>query len=296
MRAPVLILGMHRSGTTMLVQLLTDLGFFAGAHLDPNAETWYLLRRNEWILRRAGGAWDHPTPCVRFLRNPAIRGQVVELLKTDIEQRFSEFVRGGLGSSVLEGPWGGKDPRLCFTLPIWREIFPDCRVILVRRNGVDVADSLVRRTGIDWDDGSAVSVKPLHRRIKSVWHPFEFLTNWSKTTRCFDLDSCFELWEEYVEAAERVFEEFEGEKLAINYEEMLQTPREHLAQAATFCGIEASDERVRTVTEQVDGSRRFAFQKDPELLEFYSKVENSTWMRRLGYAGLADVDQPNLSD
>ena len=287
MRPPVFILGMHRSGTTMLVQLLADLGFFAGDHLDPNAETWYLLRRNEWILRRAGGAWDQPQAATRFLRQPVIQEQLIKLLRTDVEQRLSEFVSGGLSSRMLEGPWGGKDPRLSFTLPIWREIFPNCRIILMRRNGVDVARSLVQRAEKSWDSGSAISIQRAHRRLKSVWHPFEFLPHWSKPTRCFDLAEGFDLWQEYVEASETTFDQFEGDKLALRYEDLLANPEAHLAQVAEFCEIEVEDQRIQNVTQQVNNDRRLAFLQDPALRSFYDKIADNHWMRQLGYDELA---------
>ena len=287
MHAPVFILGMHRSGTTMLVQLLNELGFFAGDHLDPNEETWYLLRRNEWILRRAGGAWDQPANCRAFLRQPTIQEQLIELLNADVKKRFSEFVSGGLSSRLLEGPWGGKDPRMSFTLPIWQEIFPNCRVILMRRNGVDVANSLARRADASWASGSAVSVRPLRRRIKSVLHPFEFLPHWSKPTRCFDLQSGFELWQDYVAAAESVFEQFEGDKIALRYEDLLANPADHLAQVAEFCELAAQPEQIAAAAEQVDGERRLAFLKIPELRAFYETVATNPWMQTLGYDALA---------
>lgn len=288
MQPPVFILGMHRSGTTMLVRLLSELGFFAGDHLDPNEETWYLLRRNEWILRRAGGAWDQPRAALGFLRQPMIQEQLIEQLRTDVERRFSEFVSGGLSSRLLEGPWGGKDPRLSFTLPIWHEIFPNCRIILMRRNGVDVARSLVHRTGTSWASGSAVSFRPLRQRIKAVWHPFEFLPHWSKPTRCFDLESGFDLWQDYVETAETVFEQFEGDKLALRYEDLLQNPQDHLATVAGFCEIEASGQQIKDAARQVDGGRRLAFLQDPELQAFYRKVADNPWMRKLGYDALVE--------
>jgi len=287
MQAPVFILGMHRSGTTMLVQLLNELGFFAGDHLDPNEETWYLLRRNEWILRRAGGAWDQPKACLAFLRQPAIQEQLIELLTADVRKRFSEFVSGGLGSRLLEGPWGGKDPRMSFTLPIWQEVFPNCRIILMRRNGVDVANSLARRADASWASGSAASVRTLRRRIKSVLHPFEFLPHWSKPTRCFDLESGFDLWQDYVETAESVFEQFEGDKIALRYEDLLADPAAHLAEVARFCDLETSPEQISAASEQVDGDRRLAFLKVPALREFYHKVAATPWMKTLRYDALA---------
>ena len=102
MRPPVFIFGMHRSGTTLLVKLLHELGLFAGNNWDPNAEPWYLLRRNEWILRRAGGAWDRPTPALDFLQQPTIRRALVAIYHNCVrngEQLEIPELRDELGTS-----------------------------------------------------------------------------------------------------------------------------------------------------------------------------------------------------
>jgi hypothetical protein len=44
-----------------------------------------------------------------------------------------------------ESAWGFKDPRLCVLLPLYIEIFPDCKVVHIRRNPNDVAASLCRK-------------------------------------------------------------------------------------------------------------------------------------------------------
>ncbi len=71
-RPPVIVAGMHRCGTTMLVRLLTRVGGFFGTRLDPNAEAFFFLRLNEGVLRRAGGAWDYPLSTVRYLEDAGL--------------------------------------------------------------------------------------------------------------------------------------------------------------------------------------------------------------------------------
>ena len=66
---PILITGMHRSGTTLMVKLLRKLGYFPGHRLDSNLESTFFQRLNEWVLKRSGGAWDNPLPIKNLLKS-----------------------------------------------------------------------------------------------------------------------------------------------------------------------------------------------------------------------------------
>ena len=50
-------------------------------------------------------------------------------------------------------PWGWKDPRSCLTLPFWRDLRPDLKVIVCLRNPFEVAVSLRRRSGTSYTFG-----------------------------------------------------------------------------------------------------------------------------------------------
>lgn len=65
-RAPVLVIGMHRSGTSLVTRLLRDLGLFIGWRLDDNAEAYLFRALNEWLLREAGATWQTPAPVRRL--------------------------------------------------------------------------------------------------------------------------------------------------------------------------------------------------------------------------------------
>ncbi|HEY7155377.1 MAG TPA: sulfotransferase, partial [Gemmataceae bacterium] len=144
---PLCIAGMHRSGTSMIASLLHECGLDLGPEKDllrPNAgnpdgywESRSFLRLNDAILAALGGSWDRPplgdvpgwekrTPLDRF-RNQARR----------LARRF----RG-------REPWGWKDPRNCLTLPLWRSVLPEMKVLICVRNPLAVAESLRSRDGL----------------------------------------------------------------------------------------------------------------------------------------------------
>jgi hypothetical protein len=58
---PIIILGMHRSGTSMINGLLQRAGVFIGHRQLPSRqhEAVFFLRFNEWIFSQANATWDN---------------------------------------------------------------------------------------------------------------------------------------------------------------------------------------------------------------------------------------------
>lgn len=51
MNPPVIIIGMHRSGTSLVARLLDVLGLFLGKYKDENHEARLFISINDWFLR-----------------------------------------------------------------------------------------------------------------------------------------------------------------------------------------------------------------------------------------------------
>ena len=49
-KQPVIILGMHRSGTTMITKILENLGLYVGAEKEENHEALFFWEINNWIF------------------------------------------------------------------------------------------------------------------------------------------------------------------------------------------------------------------------------------------------------
>ena len=47
---PVIIIGMHRSGTSMLTRLLEKAGLFVGHEKENNWEAWFFPKINQWLF------------------------------------------------------------------------------------------------------------------------------------------------------------------------------------------------------------------------------------------------------
>ena len=163
---PIIIIGMHRSGTSLITQLLEELGLFVGKEKDSNNESLMFVHLNNWLLRQAGATWDNPLPFKYLLENTTLRSLAVQYLSDFLNSRqiYSYIDKNTLNGKnnlqQLDFPWGWKDPRNTFTLPFWFDIFPNAKTINVVRNGVDVAQSLkvraikdLQRVERKWKEG-----------------------------------------------------------------------------------------------------------------------------------------------
>ena len=148
-RRVVVVLGMHRSGTSAVAGSLQRLGVDFGPRLMPateaNARGYYehidLVNVHDRLLLALGRSWDDTYPFPPdWWRDDALTG------------RFREDVLGLLRRDFPSaGLWGFKDPRLCRLLPwwepIWRAVGSEPFFVLVRRAPSEVADSMAKREG-----------------------------------------------------------------------------------------------------------------------------------------------------
>lgn len=146
----LLILGMHRSGTSALAGVLSLAGADPGPSLIPPADGinpkgfWEhreVVAIHEQLLGALGTAWhdDRPLPEKWWLRPEilAFRTQLIDVVRRDFAQ-----------SPI----WILKDPRLCRLIPLWLELLKQLdikpRFIICLRHPLEVAASLERRDGI----------------------------------------------------------------------------------------------------------------------------------------------------
>ncbi len=140
----VLVLGMHRSGTSALAGALGAMGFGIGPPDDlmpaddGNPEGYFellsIVRANDDLLAHFGGRWDSP-PIFPH-----------DWTKEDVAIQFVDAQRAALGELFGNDPYLLKDPRISILLPLWRQITndKDCAVVIVR-DPLEVAASLTRR-------------------------------------------------------------------------------------------------------------------------------------------------------
>ncbi len=283
---PVIIMGMHRSGTTMISRMLADLGIFMGRLGRKNHEALFFHRCNQWLLRENGGSWAYPAVIDTLLDNPEARALVADYLRWLMDSPRSALYLGPDGYVQSHGltrhmaPWGWKNPMNTYTLPLWLDIFPDAKVIYLYRHGVDVAQSLVKRT----NQQLRHNLTRWQQIPGSLRYSLIFGTWPHYSTRCLNLAGAFDLWEEYTERGDHHMAALPaGQGLSVCYEDFLQNPVAGLQQICDFSGIQPGPARIQAVAAQVNESRSQAYAHNPELQAFYEQVKASPQMQRYGY-------------
>lgn len=161
------------------------------ASAPDNEEGFWEDRRfvalNQEILDRLGGGWDIP-PRVepgweRRVDLSPVRARATSLLSTLSEREA----------------WGWKDPRNSLTLPFWKSLVPELKVVVCLRNPLEVQASLARR---------------------------------GFSSLAFGL----RLWHEY--GRRLLAATIAGERVVTHYDAYFDRPEAELRRVATFCGLD----------------------------------------------------------
>src|SRR5690606_36339659 len=132
---PIFILGVHRSGTSLLARMVEALGVFVGNDLQGDHESLSVIASNNAYLNATQSSWDAP----RYPGPAELADNLVKRLLLGNQQAFFRSFGRPLGI------WAMKDPRFVITLPLWRAVFPSSPVLVIRRSPLEIAASLHRR-------------------------------------------------------------------------------------------------------------------------------------------------------
>ena len=87
-KPPIIIIGMHRSGTTMLAKFLGELGVFMGNDKEKNYESKFFQKLNKWMLSVAGCSWDNPDGFGLLLDNRDILSIINSRIENTVNSLF----------------------------------------------------------------------------------------------------------------------------------------------------------------------------------------------------------------
>lgn len=154
----LVVLGMHRSGTSVLMGTLRDAGVHIGRVLGDSIEgnrrglqeAPAVLYMHEQLLEANGGSWREPPETV-------VWGE----LHRSVRDLFVE-------SRAPQPLWGFKDPRTLLTLEGWLEVLPQLEPVGIFRDPLSVARSLQRRNGFPLEQGLALWAA--YNRRLLAWH------------------------------------------------------------------------------------------------------------------------------
>jgi O-antigen biosynthesis protein len=167
----ILVLGMHRSGTSMVARLLNMLGvYFAPEGISTGANEQnpkgFWERRdvrglNDMLLRSAKADWH--------LLSDFSVAKIPEPMLAQFKKEAAKIILAMDGNR----PWFLKEPRLCVLAPLWLELleFPIC--VFVYRSPVEVAKSLETRNQFPlsfgfalWEHYNIEALNATHGRVR----------------------------------------------------------------------------------------------------------------------------------
>ena len=149
-RQALVVLGMHRSGTSALCGALDLVGVDFGNHLMPANEAnekgyWEheeIVRFHDDLLSSLGSHWDDDRPLPADWLERDVTKETQSCLVAVLRRDFGQ-------ASLL----GLKDPRMSRLIPLWFPIFAKLGIephfALTVRQSFEVARSLAKRDGLD---------------------------------------------------------------------------------------------------------------------------------------------------
>lgn len=219
----IVLLGMHRSGTSLVARALNLLGVELGEDLlppGPDNPTGYwesqtIMDINETLLGALGMTWDSVLPI-----DPSEwdRPRIKELQLDALEQLRMKFADKGL--------WGFKDPRTARLLPFWQTIFRhldvDDSYVLTIRNPLSIAKSLASPNRVNL-------YPPAYRRTG------------------FAPEKAYVLWLEHMLSA---FVYTEGKRrVVIDYDHLLASPSTQLRRIVERLSLPSKDQIDSAIAE-----------------------------------------------
>jgi hypothetical protein len=140
----LIILGMHRSGTSCITRILNQNGLSLGKELiqpdtgNPQGywENLAVYWINERILKKSNGTWDNPPQ--QFLSNIYIHLEIMRIF----------YNRDWNNPHLII-----KDPRMVLTWDVWKKHLKNYQILAVFRNPDSVAKSLNRRDDMKLENG-----------------------------------------------------------------------------------------------------------------------------------------------
>jgi hypothetical protein len=150
---PIIVLAMHRSGSSAVAGILHYLGvdmgaeyFLAPSPANPKGyfEDSRFVNANSMALRSVGGAW-----------NCNVKPHEIVETRTEHKRRIRGLLRN------RDGIWGWKDPRTVLAWPLYEPYLKGHKFVMVTRDNAKIAQSLRRRNKMPLKDGL---------RFASVYH------------------------------------------------------------------------------------------------------------------------------
>lgn len=272
---PVIIIGMHRSGTTMLSKFLESYNIFMGSRLEQNGEAISFLKLNEKILKSRNSSWDDTEKLKKLSKKELENYSKIFFHEMNMHKHIKSYFGINNKKENLHNDftWGWKDPRNTLTIDIIKEIFPNLRIIHIYRNPIDVANSLKKRE------------EKFTKNGKLKWY-YNVLKNYitrgiyiKRSEKLLSLDNGIKLWEKYMDEAFKNRENI----IHIKYEDFLDNPELYFKKISLMLNHDYKVDKVESIIKDIDKSRKYSFIGDSNLTKKYFEIKENKLIKKLGY-------------
>lgn len=145
----ILVLGMHRSGTSMTSGVLrmmgVDMGHILLGSTEHNKkghfENYFFEKLNKKILKEAGGSWHEPPDKQKLLKTVKRRRFKIQTLIRAEQDRL----------------WGWKEPITVLILEGYLPYLRNPYLIICKRDKEDIIRSIIRRDNFDYEKARALT-------------------------------------------------------------------------------------------------------------------------------------------
>ena len=221
-KAPVFVLGCGRSGTKFLYHTLLSAGGFAVYHAESNAFNLLGLRfGNLASSKNRRQLLDEYYTSKLFQRTGLEPKDIDDRVMRDCRNAgdFLRIVMEAIAGKQGVDRWAESTPLHLLYLPLIKSVIPDALIIHIIRDGRDVTASLHR---IGW-------IRPLP---------------WDRG-RAFLVPAIF--WRWIVSKGRRYGRAMGKDYIEVHYEDLVQHPRETLAQLGAFIEHDLDYDRIQQV-------------------------------------------------
>ena len=260
---PIIITGIHRSGTTLLSKIFENNKIFFGARKDLNNEALFFQNLNKWLLSSYGISWENPK-CIDFEIDENRFNMILFKLENILKSRLN-FRYLGLRSLIIKNDlfeldfdWGWKDPRSIFSLPFWLKLFPKSKVVILVRHPFDVVNSLIARNKYLLEK----DIKLKDKISNYMLIPFLNVSNYSNlSSNISDFETGMRVYDCYYNQLILMSEKYNSNIQIVKYEDLVLKKEDVVINLFDFCNMSLNDQ-TNTFIETIRTDRLYNFKSN----------------------------------
>ena len=128
-----IVLGMHKSGTTLVAKILHESGIPMGRFDETlgydEGNKYERLETHDLNIEMLGYDYDEfSLNILKVIKDPAeVKPETLDKMKDSIESATRRYP-----------DWGFKDPRTCLTYPVWKVLIPQRKLVIIFRDPMEL--------------------------------------------------------------------------------------------------------------------------------------------------------------